>query len=157
MNNIIFLDIDGVVIPDTCFFITPHASMKRAAFSPTAIAIVKKVALEANAKIVTNTMHNVHYVENRSVVDDLIANGIPRDLFHPDMPSTLFPHDVRGRMNAIKHWMENNSAKDWIAFDDEKFTDDDRLILTDPADGILMSHYRKALNSFGVPPKGLIF
>jgi hypothetical protein len=53
-------------------------------------------------------------------------------------------------MRSIKKWLLENGGPDWIAFDDESFTDDPRLILVDRDAGITLINMWQALEKFGV-------
>lgn len=151
--NIIFLDIDGPVIPGPLYFLDPSVAAKRSLVSTIAIACLSSLTRTVGCKIVCNTMHNSHYVEGRSIKDDLIRHGIDADAFHTDW-QTVFGQFNLGRhfsrMDAINEWLTRNGNHDWVCFDDEKFTTDKRLIHIDFDHGITFDKYRKALKAFGI-------
>lgn len=154
-NKIIFLDQDGPTIPGSMFVFHSNPSFKRI-FSPVCIGIVKKLCELSGAKIVCNSSHNTHLNffsdEPTSLKDDLMSAGIPQDMFHHEW-RTKFPV-ICNRMIAIQDWLENNDLHaDWIAFDDEKFTDNERLIHVDFSSGITIDHFNKACKFWGIASK----
>lgn len=163
MQRIIFLDIDGPVIPSSQFFVDKHASYSRV-FAPSCLAIVKRLLEDADAKLVTNSTHNVldrcldWDVPDGARFDlrqDLVAAGIPKERIHDDW-RTLYPHGGKfsgsiNRLDAINAWQAENGEADWIAFDDCDFGHE-RLILVDYDYGISTPHYNKAAEIFGIKP-----
>lgn len=136
-KRIIFLDIDGPVIPSGMFLVDKDASANRT-FSLSAIAVLRHILKVTGAKLVTNSSHNTYGRKGFSLQDDLLSAGIPHDVFH-DTWRTEYPNDhenggIRDRMEAIDHWINQNDdghGVDWLAFDDYRFTMDPRLILID--------------------------
>lgn len=97
---------------------------------------------------------------------DAIRHGIKPEYIH-DMWKTGYPNIVpedkfyapkHERMRAIEHWQAVNEQVDWIAFDDEPFTKDPRLIVVDFDRGIDYDSYKSACAQFGVNDamKGLL-
>ena len=94
MNKVIFLDIDGPIINTPMYFLDPNCSVHRTQMNTQAIAYVVKLASFAGAKIVCNSTHNTHDIENpltgklTNVKEDLIYWGVPLNLFHDDWKTT---------------------------------------------------------------------
>jgi hypothetical protein len=131
--NLIFLDIDGPVITEPCFFIDPiDASIGRTVMSTHAIGYLKEMVRTTNSLIVMNSTHNTHDIEdpltgrNRTIKDDLIYWGMKEEEFHTNW-KTEFPNPKNAkfsenrRLKAINNWLEANGDHVWIAFDDEYF------------------------------------
>lgn len=156
MQRILFLDIDGPMIPGGMFFIDPMSSHDRK-FSPISVAIVNRICNQSGAKIVFNTYHNT---AGGALLADSVREGIKLSYIHEFGPMTLYPHGIRGvtsmdmhdRMAAITQWQEVNGEADWIAFDDSKFTTDERLGLVDFDTGISPKHYDLAANRWNLKP-----
>ena len=152
MQKILFLDIDGPVIPATQAFINRHASWERM-FAPQCIAIVKHILDQSGAKLVTNSTHNQetpHLNGGRTLREDLIAAGIQAELFHP-VWKTQYPN-ISGslrRLDAIELWQAENGQADWIALDDANFTDDERLVLVDFDCGLTVADFNKVAKRWG--------
>lgn len=171
--NILFLDIDGPMIPDGCYFINPNASAHRT-FSPIAVAVLKHFVEKTGVIIVTNTMHNDWLTDDpltggfNSIRDDLVNAGIPKESFHEAYKTAYgmpMYADV-SRHQAIKMWLEANAPEaKWVCFDDCEFlpkghVDRDRLILIDFNNGITPRDVVRAaqrLNVEYMPPFGVGF
>ena len=150
MQKVLFLDVDGPLIPSTTFFVNPAASKHRHC-SPYAIAIVNRLCRDANAKVVMNTYHNS---DGLRLKDDLKVNGMDPSLFHPDW-QTKYPHglmcdEMATRLAAINEWQSRNGDVNWLCFDDSNFTSDSRLILVDFDAGITTKEYMKARKAWGL-------
>lgn len=162
LQRIIFLDIDGPLIPSPLYNIDRLCSLRRSVMSTVAIGCILNLCNRADAKIVTNTMHNYHDTSTGDLRNDLIEHGILETYFHNDW-RTKFPYDNIGsdfmtdlhnithpRLRAIQQWQHKNGNADWICFDDELFTDDKRLIHIDFDKGITTDERNKAFDLWGI-------
>lgn len=168
MQKIIFIDIDGPIINTPCYYIDSFASIQRSVMNTQAIGYVNRLALLADAKIVTNSTHNYHTVKetDRNLRADLLRWGLRESYIHddwrtsfpwPDLESDpLFP--THRRLRGIMEWEQKNGEANWIAFDDEPFVDksDPRLMHVDFERGIDYDLYKKACNHWKLNPEGLI-
>ncbi len=155
MNKIIFLDIDGPVIPINVPIVD---SIYRTVYEKDSIEYLNLLCEEANAKVVTNSMHNYTPVMRYDLVDDLISWGLDEKFIHDDW-RTIFPHvdytkvnsPVRGigRLVAINDWIDKrNRDVSWVCFDDRKFTQMANLIHIEDGLGIRERHFDSALDIF---------
>ena len=157
MDKIIFLDIDGPMIPDNMFFVNEHASLQRC-ISPISVAIINRLCEKTDAKIVTNSTHNYYdigifgdtgnLIGSRDLRTDLIAAGIKEEFIHSDW-RTIYSASSHDRKYAIDTWLEKNTEENahaWICFDDLLFTEDKRLILVNSEHGISYENYNRAIN-----------
>ena len=155
---LIFLDIDGVTIPNSMYFFDEGASRNRT-MSNSSIGLLNWICKKSNAKIVTNTTHN-NYVslQSENLKDALIRNGLKEEYLH-DQWHTTYSISSDSRMRAIEYWLIKNHLKDirWVCFDDTPFTKHHNLILTDPDDGLLLHHATTALGKFGISTKIIAF
>jgi hypothetical protein len=156
MNKIIFLDIDGPVIPTT---VSIYNSMFRLKHNSNAIIYLNKLCKKTGAKIVTNTMHNINDYVDGNIKDDLIKWGIKEEYFHESW-KTIFPlinykeinSKIRGigRLHAIDLWLvEQKDIDNWVCFDDRYFTTLPNLIHIEDGLGIKKEHYDYALKFLG--------
>lgn len=156
MNKIIFLDIDGPVIPIN---VPTYDSIFRLVHNYEAILRLNELCEQTNAKIVTNSMHNYNDYEDGTLKEDLVKWGIKEEYFHDDW-RTIFPNidykqinsTVRGigRLHAINVWLATHYYIDnWVCFDDRNFTDLPNLILIEDGLGIKQKHYDRALKQLG--------
>lgn len=160
VQRIVFLDIDGPIINTPMFYLHPGASMQRTALNTQAIAYVARLCKIANALVVFNSTHNTHDVPDpmtgdmRTIRTDMIRWGLNPNFIHTDW-CTDYPQRYDGRLRPIQRWIDKQIAKnpdvdyDWVCFDDEKFTDDKRLIVIDFDKGIDYTAYRKAAKVWG--------
>lgn len=165
-ERIIFLDIDGPVIPEGCYYIDTSASFDRI-FSNTCIGYLKKLLTLADAKLFTNSMHNFYTRTNDAgeklgdLRDDLVNAGIPLELFHPNW-RTEFGHnryrsqsyrvdEPHPRLKAINGWIQSYTDGDieWIGFDDDNYNHPN-LLLVDFTDGITHKLFSEACDRFNV-------
>lgn len=163
MNKYIFLDIDGPVIPEGCYYINRNASFDRT-FSNVCIGFVKKLLELSDAKLVTNSMHNYHTRAGThlgNLRDDLVTAGIPQEAFH-DVWRTQFGHptfsthnwrtdEVHPRLRAINKWLDQWGGENpqWLGFDDEDYRSPNQL-LVNFNDGITHAQFAEACDRFGV-------
>lgn len=159
--KIVFLDMDGPVITTPHFMINSMCSMHRTVMSTNAIGWLNALCRDADAKLVTNSMHNFHDSPNGDLRSDLIRHGLHAPFIH-DVWRTSFPGTQKlsgttlSRMAAIEEWLETHGPADWVAFDDEFFTSDPRLVHIKNSDGILSEHYEKAMAILDVSKPGII-
>lgn len=146
MKRIVFLDIDGPIIPYSMFLVDRMCSWQRIIPAVT-VAVVREVCKRGDAQVVFNTTHNTAI----DGVDDIeiacIKAGLPEDAVHPDM-KTKYPQIARDL--AVLEWLSRHpEVEDWIAFDDVRFTDKDNLIWIDPDAGLHLGHLNTALGRWG--------
>ena len=156
MQKIIFLDIDGPVIHQPCYYIDIDSSFKRSVVSTTAIGYLNKLCTDYNAKIVCNSTHNDYIPFTKVQGDlkhDLIRHGVDGYNFHVNW-RTGYPNNLKGkatrssstnRLVAIELWQEENGVVDWICYDDDRFTQDKRLYCVSFERGIDMDAYMYAV------------
>jgi hypothetical protein len=147
MQKLIFLDIDGPMIPSGMSLIHPHASWKRM-LSPICVAVLKEMLKKSDAYLVTNSTHNVDLNGEPSIRDVLISYGIPDEAFHRNW-KTDYP-DV-SRDVAVKKWLAENGEYDWIALDDARFMEDTRVVYVDFDTGLTPAHYNEVAEMWGLP------
>lgn len=163
MQRIIFLDVDGPLIPSPLYFLDTNMSVGRSIFSTVAVGLVVKLAKDANAKIVFNSTHNDHSFEDPltakewTLRHDAIRHRIPEDLIHEDW-RTGFPNKIQRkfsessgpvRLRAIEEWISRNGETEWVVFDDEPIRSE-RAILIDFDRGITVDEYLRARELFGL-------
>lgn len=152
MNKVIFLDIDGPVIP---IDVPVRESVFRTTYNPDSIEYLNLLCEETGAKVVTNSMHNYQDWLDGDLRDDLIAWGLDKKFVHDDW-RTVFPmidyskvkSPVRGigRLVAIQDWIKHHGDSSWVCFDDRKFSNLANLIHIEDGLGIKEHHFDSALD-----------
>lgn len=151
-EKVIFLDIDGPMIPYTSFLFNVHASFDQE-LDTRCIKVLKKIIEESNAYIVFNTTHNrMLYPSQQDKIPGLInqfeQHGLG-DRIHKTV-CTVYPDT--DRLTAIRHWLSsNNPDANWVALDDVKINHD-RACLVDADLGIGMREYNHCAQWFGYKP-----
>lgn len=150
-NMVIFLDIDGPMIPTSMFLVDPHASIKRS-MPPTTVAVLTELCVRTKAKIVFNTTHSrsipSHGTMDEDIAGALVRHGFDAKHLHASDRHTRYP-DI-SRDQAVREWLARHpEVTKWVALDDAKFTDDPRLILVDPDSGLTLRHLELAIEKLG--------
>lgn len=146
-NRIVFLDIDGPIIPFSAFLIDRMASLNRIV-QPIPVAVVTDLCKRTGAKVVFNTTHNTPMPRVADIEVVMELAGLPHEYIHPDM-KTKYPQ--LPRETSVMEWLSRHSGEvdDWIAFDDVRFTGATNLIWVDPDAGLHLGHLNQALRRWG--------
>lgn len=152
MNKVIFLDIDGPVIP---IDVSVYESVYRTTYNSDSIEYLNILCNETGAKVVTNSMHNYEDWMGGDLRDDLVSWGLDEQFVHDDW-RTIFPmidyskikSPVRGigRLVAIENWINQHGESSWVCFDDRKFSELANLIHIEDGLGIKAHHFNNALD-----------
>lgn len=146
MTKVVFLDIDGPMIPATMFLVDHMCSPKRI-FPQTTVAVINYLCQKSGAKIVFNTTHNSDWEGVDPIQIAITKQGLSVDHIHVDC-KTKYPQ--RNRNEAVLEWLARHpEVEQWVALDDSKFTEDKRLIWVDPYCGVHIEHLNEALEQFG--------
>lgn len=148
--RVIFLDIDGPLIPGSMFLKNPRCSFERE-FSPVCMTVIDRLCTDAGAKVVFNTTHNTEAV---ALVEAWAAQG-DRTHLH-ERCHTIYPE--QSRFHAIRGWLtvERVNTGDepaWVALDDQFIgREEDGYILVDFDSGLTLAHYNKVMRRWGLRP-----
>lgn len=154
--KVVFLDVDGPLINTPMYYLDPMCSLRRTKFNTGSVAYVKQLLKLTGAKLVMNTTHNNHVFDNiRTVQFDLVNWGMPLEYFHETW-RTDYPNIEINRGKAVTNWLAAHGNPDWVAFDDDRFTHDIRLVCVDFDRGVDLGYYRKAMKLFGHREKNLL-
>lgn len=147
---VVLLDIDGPVIPATQLLVDPMSAWDRL-MPATTIAVLNRLCERTGALIVLNSTHSDPMPDVPDIVEALVLAGLDRRHVHPTHDRTAYPEVPRAQ--AAAEWLAAHpEVDDWVAFDDEAFTDDERLIWVDPDAGLHLGHMNRALVRFGARP-----
>ena len=143
--NILFLDIDGVMIPTRNYFTSKYRNQ----FDPLAVEAVKAICGRCNAQVVTNTSWNnsLHLNELWGL---LIKNEIP-------IASQWHTEYARGsidRLDAIEEWIRDYGEEGmlWACLDDDddlRKKDHSKVVTVDSDLGITPEVYTLATYLLG--------
>lgn len=150
MNKVIFLDIDGPMIPATMHLIDNMCSWQRR-FPETTVAVLERLCERTGAKIVFNTTHNRSMEGVPDIEVALMDHNFSGEHIHPTDPKTAYPRAPR--RCAVEDWLAAHpEVTHWVALDDARFTDDERLIWVDPDAGLHIGHLNLAIEKLGGEP-----
>lgn len=149
-EKVIFLDIDGPMIPATMFLVDRMASFNRV-FPVTTVAVVNELCERTGAKIVFNTTHNRPFPDVPNIDAALVRHGLCESHLHPTDRHTNYPDIARDL--AVKEWLARHpEVREWVALDDVRCADDDHMILVDGDAGLHVGHLNDAIHRLGGKP-----
>jgi hypothetical protein len=122
MASIIFLDVDGPMIPVKAYYL-PNQSKPARMFDPCAVGMLNDLLKNTNSRIVMSSIHRLHGLQY--IKDLLTKNGIDPKFLHTDWTT---PQIVTTRSGEIQLWLDDHNVEHYIAIDDE--TLDESLVST---------------------------
>lgn len=132
---VIFLDIDGVMVPIKSWEKTDILTDGFSKFSESSIKALNKLLTE-ETKVILTTSHRFSY-----------SIGEWKDIFKKREVNIsnieILPFMGNNRKNNILEWFENNDSNDYLIIDDDKSLNDlplemkEKLILTSPMIGLI--------------------
>jgi hypothetical protein len=164
MDKILFLDIDGVILPNRAAYL-PNQTPLWTVFDPCAVHMINHICKVTSAKIAIHSswvraqaLVSANCVPSVDTVKDHMVNqGINADYFHVD--AHCYYRFSGTRWNAIYDWLcDHNTVTRWVALDDELcpfpdglLTDFDggKIINTDPDVGINLDNMDSTILHLG--------
>lgn len=140
MANVIFLDVDGPMIPVRAAYL-PNQTYIHSMFDPIASSFLNKLLEDSRAKLVISS---TWALKGRDMIVDLLTkNGIDPNVLHVDWTTPRTPN-FRDRSGEIRGWLDAHpDTTHWVAIDDEAL-DYDRvpnLVRCCTYDGFLFRNY----------------
>lgn len=159
-DKVLFLDIDGVVLPGRAYMLPNQSEGVVTVFDPCAVSMINKACEKQDRKIVLHTswirtgFWRIGVDGPGDVHEHCIAQGINPDLFHED---AYCNRDIHWRYDRVAEWLARHpEVTDFFIVDDEPDPDDrfvGHLINTDFDEGITMKQFRRLLDGTA-PIKG---
>lgn len=151
MNKILFLDIDGVLLPGRAYMLpnqtnNPYVTV----FDPCAVSMLNDALRKQKRKIVVHSSWVKHWTKDE-IFKHLVEQGVNGDYFHEDWYTDPYFH---WRYDRVRDWMSRHKeVTDWVVVDDEvpSSAEDMRflrghVIFTDFDEGITLKNYRQLLD-----------
>lgn len=157
MSKVLFVDIDGVLLPGRAYYLPTQTTPFVTVFDPCAVAMLNKACKKQDRKIV---IHSSWILTNfwqggkdgpGDVHDHMISQGVDPSLFHEDCYCN---RDNPKRYDRIAEWLRKHpEVTDFLIVDDdeepkgeERFKD--QLILTNFNEGLTVRDFYR-LNENG--------
>lgn len=151
MDKILFLDIDGPLIPGRAYSMPNQSKSIVTVFDPCAVGLINKACKKQNRKIVIHSSWILtsllakNYLNGKDVHEYCVDQGIDSSLFHDDV---YCDRDTPYRYNRIDKWLqEHPGTNDFVVLDDEEPLSSwhykKNVLLVDFEDGITTKIYRK--------------
>lgn len=142
MNKIIFLDVDGPLIPGRMYYKPRMTKDGIFLWDPIAVDMINILCEKYDAKVVFNSTHN----DSGHIAMQMHANYHKLNYTHDDC-ITKYPSNNLTRLGAIEEWISRNGEVPWIVFDDFKL-DHQNHILVNYENGISINNFYTAMEKF---------
>lgn len=164
--NVLFLDIDGVLITTRSLMLFPrHYHYRNGEFEtmpdPLSIHAVRHIVQHTGCKVVINStkaalgedrIRDVFMTAEYDVADDLSCHW-----------RTQFPHEGFNRSESINEYVKIHGIENWCVIDDDDLTrlhevwfDREFHVKTNPDDGITIDNVKEACRILGNPMRSII-
>lgn len=120
MSKVIFLDVDGPMIPVRAYHL-PNQTKPASVFDPIAAAMLDKLIKMSGAKLVISSTWQINGLDG--VKELLSKNGIDPAHLHEDWATKSAGRSKFSSMrcNEIKWWLDDHpEVEAWVALDDEE-------------------------------------
>lgn len=151
MTKIIFLDIDGPMIPGRAYML-PKQTKIVTVFDPVAVSMLNTLCKERGWKIVVHSSW-VRIMGGQETVDHCVTQGLLAEHFHED---AYCDENENWRYTRVAKWLKNHpEVEKYVILDDEPYKADvfsnyphpeelkNHLILVDFEDGLLTKEFKK--------------
>lgn len=129
-EKIIFLDIDGPVIPYRCMFL-PGQTVPWTVFDPVAVSLINELCANDGWRIVIHSSW-IRHRGGQFTRDHCIAQGILAEHFHPD---AWCDGSIKWRYTRIAKWLSDHpDVKTYAIVDDDAYEPDKDAAWEHPAD-----------------------
>ena len=144
--KILFMDIDGPMIPHRAYLMPGNYGRLVTHFDHCATAMVNRLLRLAPAKLVISSAWQIN---GRVKMEELLTmNGIDSGHLHEDWATS--PPGPMKRRAEIKLWLRRHpEVTHWVAFDDEPVPAPG-CIQCSFADGLLMKHFEMSFQLLGI-------
>ena len=145
-NQILFLDIDGPMIPYRAVYL-PNQTRVMTIFDPIAVAMINSLCKKRGLKIVIHSTW-INVIGQEETLKHCVEQGIDKEYFHED---PYCSDKINWRYSRIAEWLERHpEVSKYVIVDDTPYEDDlygaykhpaemnSRLVLINYNDGITM-------------------
>lgn len=150
MSKVLFLDIDGVLLPGRAYTLPNQTKPIVKTFDPCAVAMLNEACRVSDRKIVIHSSWIRQFWGGDlggDVHGHCIAQGVDGNLFHEDLYCN---REMHWRYDRVREWLaRHKEVTDFVIVDDEPvFSDGDQhllpnLVLTDFNEGITVDIFKR--------------
>lgn len=145
--KVLFVDVDGPLIPATALLMDRGASFKRK-IPELQVRILNEICARTGACVVMNTTHNRNFVGLPDICDAMAAYGFKYEFFHNDCKTTYPVWNKRS--DSVRQWLASNpGVDDYVCIDDVICAVDGHMILVDPYIGLTLRHANEIIARWG--------
>lgn len=149
--KILFLDIDGVVLPGRAYSLPNQTKPIVKVFDPCSVALLNDACNEAGWKIVIHSSWLRYWVKNldgSTVREHCIEQGIKAEHFHETEPECN--GGMHWRYDRVDDWLSRHKeVTEFIIVDDcppeDGYPRADKVLLTNFEEGITLENYRRLI------------
>lgn len=154
--KVLFLDIDGVLLPGRAYLLPNQTKPVVTVFDPCAVSLLNRACQKQKRKIVVHSSW-VKFYDKEELKDHLEKQGVDVSLLHEDYYTRP---ELGWRYARVDDWLlRHPEVTDFFILDDEpeirrgggKYVQSGNLILTDFDEGITTKIFRRILD--GVAPR----
>lgn len=146
--RILFLDIDGVLLPQRMYLAANQTKPIVTVFDPGIVGMLNTLAQDYGWRFVIHSSWlRTSFHGKPSVYEHMIEQGLKREFFH-DTHSCLYAF-TGTRWLAIADWLDDHEVEDYFILDDESLPwagyehFKDKLIQTDFCEGFTWSDFQR--------------
>lgn len=152
MSKVLFLDIDGVVLPGRAYMLPNQTKPFVKTFDPCAVSMLNEACQKQDRKIVLHSS----WIRTKFIMEDgdgdvvgrCVSQGVLPELFHDD---PYCNRDISWRYDRVDEWLARHpEVTDFFIVDDEpcdlNYKYRKHLVLTDFDEGITLNIFRKLLD-----------
>lgn len=149
--KIIFLDVDGVIVPASEHLVDFMASFEWR-FAIPQLRMVEKICELTGAKVIMNTSHNRRAEELRKT---MCMSGFNPAFFCEDLPSTNYPDTKRDKAveSALNEFLAKGIiVEDYVCIDDVVCAPENHMVTCDPYIGLTIYQMNDVIERWGGKP-----
>ena len=153
MNKVLFVDIDGPLIPGRAYMLPGNMKPLRTgpfvqAFDPVAVSLLNSLAKDRDYRFVLHTSW-LRVIGPRETLDHCVQQGLSHAYFHDD---PWCNPEISWRYDRLAEWLARHpEVNSYAIIDDDPYKQGDtegvdvgkNLILVDFEEGLTMRNYRQ--------------
>ena len=146
--KVLFVDVDGPLIPGTALLMDRGASCERK-IPELQVRILNEICARTGAFVVMHTTHNRDFEGLPDICAAMVDVGFNVNFFHPRTKKTAYP-TWNKRDDSVRQWLASHSyVEDYICIDDVVCAPSDHMMLVDPYIGLNLRQANLIISRWG--------